>query len=423
MKNKSAIASLFIANSVSGMAQGISMIAIPWYFTTLANKASLFGQLYAIITFGALFWGLYSGTLVDKFDRKKIFLTENFVGALVLMSVAATGFYWGQVPIALVALVFATTFYTYNIHYPAMYAFLQEISDREDYNRVVSYIEIQGQLTSAIAGALAAVLLQGVAGGTVDILGWQLHIPFSIAAWKLHHVFLLDGATYLLSFLLILPIKYTPAIHRHHEDGTVWQRLQVGLHYMQKRWLIFVFGNAALFVFVTTLVINMQVFPNFVKKDLLANANVYALAEVSFAIGAIFAGIFVMRLFKNKSQVLGNIILASISALSFAVLIVSRSIWVFYAINLLLGWANAGSRIMRTTYLFLHIPNQVSGRANSVFYVINVLCRLSFIYLFSFPFFIKNSNYTFAVLSVWCLLAVLILLWHYKPLVKLKGEA
>ena len=422
MKNKPAIASLFIANTVSGMAQGMSMIAIPWYFTTLVHQESLFGRIYAIITFGALFWGLYSGTLVDKFDRKKIFLAENFMGTLVLFSVSAAGFWYGQVPIALVALVFATTFYTYNIHYPALYAFLQEITDREDYGRVVSYIEIQGQITSAIAGAMAAILLQGVPAGDINLLGWHINLPFSIPAWQLHHVFLLDGATYLLSFLLILPIKYTPTIHRHAEDGNAFQRLRVGFNYFQKRWVLFVFGNAALFVFVTTLVINMQVFPNFVKNDLHANANVYAWAEVAFATGAIFAGVWVMRLFKHQSQVLGNIVLASISATCFAVLIVSRSIWVFYVLNLLLGWANAGSRIMRTTYLFQHIPNQVSGRANSVFYVINVLCRLALIYLFSFPFFIQQVSYTFAVLSAWCLLAAAILMWYYKRLVKLKGD-
>ena len=38
MKNSNAIILLFTANIISGLAQGISMIAIPWYFVEIVDK-------------------------------------------------------------------------------------------------------------------------------------------------------------------------------------------------------------------------------------------------------------------------------------------------------------------------------------------------------------------------------------------------
>ena len=38
MKNKKAISLLFLSNIISGFAQGISMIAIPWYFVEVVGR-------------------------------------------------------------------------------------------------------------------------------------------------------------------------------------------------------------------------------------------------------------------------------------------------------------------------------------------------------------------------------------------------
>jgi len=60
MRNKQAIILLFISNIISGFAQGISMIAIPWYFIHSLDEGSLFSIFYLATTFLILFWGLYA---------------------------------------------------------------------------------------------------------------------------------------------------------------------------------------------------------------------------------------------------------------------------------------------------------------------------------------------------------------------------
>jgi MFS family permease len=85
MKNRTAFGLLIVANFISGCAQGITMLAIPWYFVNIIQKPSEFGLLYASVTLLSVFWSLYSGTFIDRYNRKKIFQVITFFGFVFLM--------------------------------------------------------------------------------------------------------------------------------------------------------------------------------------------------------------------------------------------------------------------------------------------------------------------------------------------------
>ena len=69
--NYQSITLLLISIITAGLAQGLTIIAIPWHFTDQLNLSSRFSLLYAIITFIGLFWGLYAGVIIDSVNRKK----------------------------------------------------------------------------------------------------------------------------------------------------------------------------------------------------------------------------------------------------------------------------------------------------------------------------------------------------------------
>ena len=102
----------------------------------------------------------------------------------------------------------------YNVHYPNLYAFGQEITEPKNYAKLNAYIEIQGQSTSIFAGAFAAILLTGTENGILNLLGFKIQIPFDIQAWQIHEIFLMDAFTYVLAFIIILFIKYKPVVKR-----------------------------------------------------------------------------------------------------------------------------------------------------------------------------------------------------------------
>ncbi|MEO6166257.1 MAG: MFS transporter [Chitinophagales bacterium] len=420
--NRKALNLLFIANSVSGVAQGISMIAIPWYFTSILGKASLFSTSYVFINLAMIFWSLYAGTLIDKYNRKTLSLGVSIFGAVVLLTAAAIGFFTGTVPVLVVILVFGSTFLIYNVHYPNLYAFAQEITPVEHYGKMTSQIEIVGQLTSMMAGACAALLLAGSEDGIVNLLGFSIPLGIKFNAWQLQHVFLLDGATYVLSFFIIYFIRYQPFTVRHAEAGNVWERLKTGLAFLKKHPVIFTFGNVALAIFLTVIVSSYVMNPAYVVSHLKGDAGVYGASEMYFAIGAVFAGIMIRRIFRKWPEVNAILLMTIVAAVIYFLSIINRSFFIFYFFNLIYGLCNAGTRIMRITFMFHYVPNQVIGRAGSVFSTINIILRMIFSAFFALAFFTgENIVYTYLVFGIMLLIAVYFLIRDRKKLVQLSA--
>ncbi len=422
LKNKRAIGLLFAANSISGFAQGISMIAIPWHFTNVLGLPQVFAQVMLAVSVVSLFWGVYSGSLIDRFNRQRIYMGVCLAGAIMLVAAASKGMITGHMDGITVGLVFGATFFIYNIHYPNLYAFVQEISEPKDYGNVSSYLEIQGQFTTAIAGAFAAVLLGGSTDGFIRLFGLAIPVNFTFEAWGLEQVFLLDAATYLVAFGLVAYIKFDAISKRHYEPEPILTRIKVGMDFLRRNPLLLLFGTFASNVFVAIIVINFFLKPVYVSDHLHMGPDVYATYEIYFALGSLFAGLMIRRIFRGTNTPKAIILLHLVAAGVFFVYAWNTSLAVFFGAAFLLGLANAGSRIMRITYLFQHIPNQLIGRTGSIFMVTNVLLRIMFLLLFMLPFFYRDGNiiWVMAIFSGFMLVTSLVLWRWYKPMLGLK---
>lgn len=428
MKNTRAIALLFAANSISGASQGILLIAVPWYFASILGRPGLFGAIYMAINIVSLFWGVYAGALVDRYDRRRIFLMASLLGALVSGSMAAVGFALGTVPIWAAAAAFSTTILIFNIHYPNLYAFGQEITPPEHYGRITSYLEVQGQLTNAFAGAIGALLLEGMnfsLSGLPGFLGgWfapgaRLHIE----AWSLQKVLLLDGITYLISFALLLFMRYQRVAERKITPGTVWARMRGGLAWLKQHPAVLVFGSASYAIFVTILVTTFYLQAVYVEYHLEASVSVYAWSEVAFSLGSVFAGLLIVRLFGSMRRARAIGILSLVAASFFIIGMFNHWLPLFYATFLLLGTSNAGTRILRVTWLFNHVPNDTIGRVGGVFNSFNVLVRIAFLGLFALPFFAgEGVIWAFFLQALLILGGAAVLLWNERRTPPVQGK-
>ena len=415
MKNKQAILLLFLANIISGIAQGISMIAIPWYFVKIVSRPETFANSYFLITFLTLFWGLYAGTLVDRYSRKKLFIIINIVCGILIGTTAFYGNYHSFLPDFLVVFVFGITIFNYNVHYPNLYAFGQEITEPRNYGKLNSYIEVQGQVTSVLAGAFAAILLTGTNNNMLEIGGVSFVLPFNINPWTIYEIFMLDAATYVAVIFIFIFIKYKRIVKDKIQTDSLLERLKGGFKYLRDHPIIFVFGFASYMLFAFTLVEIHVVLPLYVKNFLEMGGNVFASAEIYYSFGAIFSGLLIIRLFKKFNTVFSVIILMLVVAFAFFLMFRYNFLWIFFLGNFLLGITNAGVRILRTTYIFNNIPNNVIGRAGSVFNTLNIVVRMLLIGLFTISFFHVEDNIRFGYLlgAIMMVLSIIpLLLWY-----------
>lgn len=376
------------------------MIAIPWYVLQMPDGKFLNATLVGVVTLVSMFWGLYAGSLIDRYNRKHIFLTFNSIDAVVLSSVAAYGFATDTVPFALIALVYASTIFTYNIHFPNVYAFVQELFEPKWYGKVNSALEIQHQTTSFLGMMVGGLLLDG----SPDWAWWPQSWQFE--PWPLYEIFLMDGCTYVLALLLISQIPYRPAASRQVDRGAALARIRQGFGYLNDHRPLLVFGIASYVVFFALLVVIQVAMPVYVMDYLQEQAAVLSSFKGVYSLGAISAGMLGLSILFKRGNLIRQVIgLVGLAGVMFLVLALTQSIWTTLLAAFALGIANAGTRILRITYLVRTVPNRVIGRVNAFFTVVNVFMRVTFIGLLTLPFFADERNgdhivYAFALLAL-----------------------
>jgi len=348
---------------------------------------------------------------------KKLFIIINVVCGLSIGSIALYGFHMAHLTDFFVILVFGVTIFNYNVHYPNLYAFGQEITESKNYGKLNSYIEVQGQTTSVLAGAFAALLLTGTQNNVLEIAGFSFVLPFDIKAWEIYEIFLLDAITYIAVIFIFMMMKYKPIAKDVVQKGGLFSRLKGGVLYLQENPIIFIFGFLSYMLFAFTLVEVHVLLPSYVYQFLKMDGNVYASAEIYYSIGAILSGVLVLRVFKKLNTVTSIILLLILVSVAFYAMAIYNVLWIFFLGNLILGIANSGVRILRTTYLFNHVPNNLIGRANSVFSSLNIVVRMLMIGAFTLPFFNTDDNIRYGYfIGVGLMFLTLIpfLLWYKR---------
>ena len=399
---------LFSSHIISGVSSGISMIAIPWYFTNTLNSNSMFSFLFGVVTFLGLFWGLYSGTIIDRYCRKTILEKLNFyTGSIIfIISSCIILFSFNNSSPILIGLVFSATCFYYIIYYPTLYAFSQEISEKKNYVKINSYIEIVGQSTTVAAGGLAAVLLSG------------LDLSFiKIEPLTIEKILIIDSITYLIASYIISKIKFNSYIKIKKQES-IYNRIKVGVNFLKERPLILIYGVCSHIIFAFILTELFTLLPLLIKNFFQKDAYVFAITDVCYAIGALISGFFVHNWLRRFNKILLTILLILLTSISILIMISNKFLFSLFFISIFLGVSNSGVRILRNSFLFDNVPNKKIGRVISIFVSINTIIRMVLIFIFSIYFFSENENviYGYILCSILLLIFSIPIIYTYKKL-------
>jgi MFS family permease len=206
-------------------------------------------------------------------------------------------------------------------------------------------------------------------------------------------------------------IRYKPVVTRKLETGNILNRLKIGWKFLVSHREVATFGVASHGIFVTILVSGFYLFPLYVKNHMGASGDVYATLDIYYGLGAIVTGFAVHRLFRKTRIPTAIFLLTLLCSVSYAVLGLTNSVLILFIIAFITGICNAGARVLRVTYLFKHVPNQVFGRSNGIFTMINIGFRIFFLSLFSTTFFLKENHviWCFIIFSVFLILCAIVL--------------
>lgn len=380
---------ILFANILSSIGSGITMIAIPWLLVTEVDGGTTFGYITIFMTVFNFIITPSIGHLVDRYSRKRILMFGEAFGFLIVIAFVFVGALGLDYQVWHYIILYGTGSFYYNLFYPAIFAFNQEIFDQSVYKQLNGAMEIQGQISSVIAGAFAAMLISTV---------------------QLHFLLILDAITYLGAFLLFKMVPYSPK-ERSLTKGSYLIKMTEGYKYMTNQPLLFWFLLASFMPFIGVMVTN-YVFPVYLADILKADASVYGMQSMVYGIGAATAGVFIPFFAAKWGNRRSIVITVFIYTIGISSILLTKNIPFFLVLTVLLAFGNAGTRVARNSYMMDTVPNEIIGRVDSLFRAVGLALRVVLLMMFtgltasshiSLSFLILTGIMTSALLIVYIL--------------------
>lgn len=321
-------------------------VAAAWLVLQLSHNSA-----FALAVFGAvsyapvLVFGLYAGTLVDRFPHRDVLLVTqvvSLVGALIYAVLTATH----TINLPVVFILAAALGLNQALYFPARQATVLEMVGR-------------GELSSAVALNSTAFNLARIVGPAV---GGIVIATVGVAA-----CFWLNAASYLGVIAALLTIRRRPLTAGPPQ--TALELIVEGLRYVARTPAL---AGLFLLLFVAgTFGANFNlVLPLLTRVVLHANADTLGYLFAAQGLGALIGALTMTAagrfLLDPRRIVLGGLLFA---AMELAFLIVP-SVTQAIVLLLVIGWSFAIYSIGTNTYVQVHSPDRMQGRMVSLYSVL-----------------------------------------------------
>jgi len=346
-KNKNII-KLWLGNFLSNIGDTIYLVIIPWMILDITGSKGLTALITVASYLPALIFGLFAGSIIDHYERKKIMFFSNmcksFLTACLWLSFGSYYFTLTLLGVITFVLAIFSTFYQ-----PARDSLVPELAEKRNLSKINSAMSISMQISQLVGPLFAG---------------------FVVYYFSLEYLFIFVSFCFFFSSMVINFIFQSGSNKLKVANfGIHINELRKGVEFVFKRKRIlyllgitfinniFIMGPAIIGIVV------------YVKDVLSSDFIVLAQLETAMATGMIM-GAFLFY-FINKNFKLLNILLIGmfIDGITFSALFFTHSILVATMIIFLHGLAIPMITVARTTLLQELIPEVFLGRVFAMTYM------------------------------------------------------
>ncbi len=333
----------FVGQSVSVVGTWMQSVAAAWLVLQLSHDSAFALAIFGAFSYGpVLVFGLYAGTLVDRFAHRDVLLLTqvvSLVGAVLYAVLTATH----TISLPIVMVLAAALGINQALYFPARQATVLEMVGR-------------GELVSAVALNSIAFNLARIVG---PALGGVIIATFGIAA-----CFWINAFTYLGVIAALLTIRRRPLMAGPPQ--TAVQLIGEALRYVARTPSL---AGLFLLLFVAgTFGANFNlVLPLFTRVVLHANADtlgyLFAAQGIGSLVGALTMAAVGSFLLEPRRIVLGALLFAATELL----FLVMPSFTQAILLLLVIGWSFAVYSIGTNTFVQVRSPDRMQGRMVSLY--------------------------------------------------------
>ncbi|MBI5059475.1 MFS transporter [candidate division KSB1 bacterium] len=338
---------LWGAGFISAVGESLYQVAIMWMILDLTGSPTATGLIGLSQYLPAVFFGPLAGTLVDRWNRKRVMIVADFARAILVAAIPVL-FYAGEITgLRLGMLAFASNLFT-TAFVPAR-------------DSIVPSVVRAGELTRA------GSLLQASFGFAYFTGPMLVALILSVA--ETPDLFYVNSLTYLVSMACLFALKPRPPGRPAIAHATPWESLRAGFAYAKAHRLV---GGLLLITAVDNVFIMGPALvgtPIYVKQHLQRGPEAYAAIQGAFALGMIVGSLLVQRVaakFPRGRILLWALMFDGITFAPFAFtdnLYVVLGLWFFHSIGV------PFILVPRTTLIQTEVPAHYQGRVFSLVYL------------------------------------------------------
>ena len=336
----------FFGQAVSVIGTWMQSVAAAWLVLQLTHNSAFALALFGVFSYApVLLFGLYAGTLVDRFPRRDVLLLTQVVsvaGAVIYAALTTTHLISFPIILALAAALGVNQ----ALYFPARQATVLEMVGR-------------GELASAVALNSTAFNLARIIGPAV---GGIVIAAFGVAA-----CFWLNAASYLGVIVALLTIRRRPLTAGPPQSAL--ELIIEALRYVARTPVLA--GLFGLLFVAGTFGANFNlVLPLFTRVVLHANADTLGYLFAAQGLGALIGALTMTAagrsLLDPRRIVLGGLLFALMELAFLIVPDVTQAV----VLLLVIGWSFAVYSIGTNTYVQVHSPDRMQGRMVSLYSVL-----------------------------------------------------
>ena len=338
---------LWVGHLISHAGDAVYMIALPWLMLELTGSKSLTSLVAMAAYLPAVLFGLVSGVLVDRYNRKWIMIFSDIIRSLLVAIIPLALIFDFITPILIGVVTFLlATFSTF--FYPARDSLIPHIVSPEELPAANSAISISGQM-SHLLGPLFAGL--------------------GISVFGLTHLFTADAISFLFSIILISLIVIPLKKNKNYGHPTKFQGIIDGLKYVNAH-------KGLRLLLVLTFINNIFIMgpaiiglPVFVREVLKADFGVFARMEAAMAVGMIIGSIIFWKAVKKINPISILLIGIVVDGITYSFLYFAHSSFVATVVLLIHGIGIPLITVSRTTIIQAIVPDEFRGRLFAMIYM------------------------------------------------------
>lgn len=279
---KATFFTIYAGQVFSLLGSAVAQFCIIWWLTVNTGSALVLTTASIAAFLPQALLGPFIGTLVDRYDRKKIMIGADMTVAATSL-ILAVMFMTGEPAISVIYVMLGIRSLGAAFHMPSMQASIPLIAPQEELTRVAGWNQLLFSASTLVGPMLGAVFVE---------------------YWTMTAVMMMDviGAVLASSALLFVRIPRPERSEAHLENAGVWQEMKLGLKELMK--------NKGLFVMTFVIAITTFIFVpvgalfNLMTLDHFGGGAWHAgIVELSFGAGMLIGSVLLGTWGANKTHI------------------------------------------------------------------------------------------------------------------------